>query len=563
MQGPVPVVDVVRLVLLILFLGIQRRRRPHSYVGFWFAGWIFVLLSYVVWAVGEVGPGLAHLKDAASFDFMLLGVLTFLMSQVANEQRLRKIVLVGASIGIVNVVIINVQEVVSLPRVLLVLMVLLWQGEGLYIAHVLLPRMWRRRRALIFTICVVFGAALLRYVWMTRAGNLGNFAVVEVLLCTAVLYADSEGIRSFARCAGVAGFVLWAAYYFVNIPHTDRSQVEKLLYEFRNAPKYFVAFMMILKIFEDATADQARMAEKFRELYEDFRLIYDSHPYPMWICDGVRGKFLTANAATLKAYGYGMEQLREMQMTDLESPRDEESEDIESVLGAPSEGTRIQHLYKDGRVVWVNVVAREIMYLGREARFVIARNITERLKMDWELSYRAQHDTLTGLPNRQLLADRLEQCLNACEREQRKAALFTIDVDHFKWINDTYGHLVGDECLVEIAARLKSKIRKVDTIARTGGEEFTAVVSGLSKASDAEKVAESLLRVFEAPVELAVGALGVTVSIGVAVFPDDAEDAETLRQRSDEAMYRAKRAGKNRASYAVDAGNGVGIEVKG
>ena len=139
-----------------------------------------------------------------------------------------------------------------------------------------------------------------------------------------------------------------------------------------------------------------------------------------------------------------------------------------------------------------------------------------------------------------------------CRVEDRRAAVLTIDVDHFKLINDTYGHLVGDECLKEVAARLKSKIRKVDTIARTGGEEFTAVVCGLNKATDAEKVAASLMRVFEAPVELPFGALGVTVSVGVAVYPDDATDATTLRRLSDEAMYRAKRAGRNRAAYVAE-----------
>jgi diguanylate cyclase (GGDEF)-like protein len=103
-----------------------------------------------------------------------------------------------------------------------------------------------------------------------------------------------------------------------------------------------------------------------------------------------------------------------------------------------------------------------------------------------------------------------------------------------------------------VAERLKSKIRKVDTIARTGGEEFMAVVSGLNNVLDAEKVAASLLRVFEAPMELAIGAIGVTVSIGVAVYPDDAKDAETLRRLSDEALYRAKRGGRNRAEYAFE-----------
>jgi diguanylate cyclase (GGDEF)-like protein/PAS domain S-box-containing protein len=324
------------------------------------------------------------------------------------------------------------------------------------------------------------------------------------------------------------------------------------LSQFWNFPKYFVGFSMILKVFEETADDKARMAETFRDLYEDFRLLYDTHPHPMWICDGPRGKFLTANEAASKEYGYTVAEFQGMRLSDLELPFDPEAEEVDSVLGEPAEGVRVRHRHKDGRVVWVNLVDREIVYLGQAARLLIGRNITERLKLDRELSFRAQHDVLTGLPNRQLLEERLEHCLQSCRVEDRRAAVLTIDVDHFKLINDTYGHLVGDECLKEVAARLKSKIRKVDTIARTGGEEFTAVVSGLNKASDAEKVAASLMRVFEAPVELPFGALGVTVSVGVAVYPDDATDATTLRRLSDEAMYRAKRAGRNRAAYVAE-----------
>jgi diguanylate cyclase (GGDEF)-like protein/PAS domain S-box-containing protein len=548
MQGQA--VDLVLLLLLILFFGIQQRSRPQIYYRFWFVGWIFVFLGYAVWAVREVQPDLVHLQDAACFDFLLLGVLTFLTSLVAKAHQLQKAVLAGVAIGAANVLVINMQQFGSIPRVLLVLMTLLWQGQGFYLAYVLLPRRWPRRRALILTICVVYGTALVAYAGWTSASNLDNGAVVELLLCTAVLYGGSVGRRSPAGWVGTLGFTAWAAFYLINTQVGDSSEAQKLLYEFWNFPKYFVGFSMILRIVEDTADENARMAEKFRELSEDFQMIYDTHPHPMWICDGVTGEFLLANEAALQQYGYAMEELRGMRMAELESPMDGETEDVEDVLTAPTEGTRVQHQHRDGRVVWVNIVEREIMYLGQEARFVIASNITERLKLDRELSFRAQHDALTGLPNRQLLADRLEQCLKASEREQKRAALLTIDVDHFKLINDTYGHLVGDECLKQVAARLKSKIRKVDTIARTGGEEFTAIVSGLSKAADAEKVAASLLRVFEEPLEVAIGALGVTVSIGVAVFPDDATDAQMLRQRSDEAMYRAKRAGRNRAGYA-------------
>ncbi len=550
MQGPV--VDLVLLLLLILFFGLQQRRRPQIYFRFWFGGWIFVFLSYVVWAAQGALPKLLPLQNAVCFDFLVLGVLTFLMSLVAKEHGLRKIMLCGLALGAAAMAIVDTQEFIVVPRLILALGVLLSEGLAVWIAHRLLPKRWPRRRSLILTICVVYGTALTAYALLTPAINLDSAVVVEVLLCSAVLYAGSAGRRGVAGWAGTIGFAAWAGFYLLNMRTDNPAWMQKTLYEFWNFPKYFVGFSMILKVFEDTADDKSRMAETFRDLYEDFRLLYDTHPHPMWICDAPKGRFLTANEAALREYGYSKGEFQAMRMSELELPPDPEADDVDSVLGVPAEGVRVRHRHKDGRVVWVNVVEREIVYLGQAARLVIARNITERLKLDRELSYRAQHDALTGLPNRQMLEERLEQCLQSSRAEDRHAAVLTIDVDHFKLINDTYGHLVGDECLKEVAARLKSKIRKVDTIARTGGEEFMAVVSGLSKASDAEKVAASLMRVFETPVELAFGALGVTVSIGVAVYPDDATDATTLRRLSDEAMYRAKRAGRNRAAYTSE-----------
>ncbi len=550
MQGPI--VDLVLLMLLVLFFGLQQRRRPQVYFRFWFAGWILVFFSYVVWAVQDVPETLVRVQNAICFNFLLLGVLTFIVSLVASEQGLRRIILSGLAIAGSVMIIVDTQEFLVIPRLLLVVGVLVCQGIVFYSAYTLLPQRWTRRRGMILTICVVYGAALLAYVLMTSATNLDTAAVVEALLCAAVLYSGSARRRNVSGWAGTVGFAAWAGFELLSIHTGNSPSLDKALYEFWNFPKYFVGFSMILRVFEDTADDKARMAETFRDLYEDFRLLYNTHPHPMWIRDDLKGWLLTANEAALKEYGYSMEEFQTMRMADLEVPGDTEAEEFESMLDEPTEGARVRHRHKDSRVVWVNVVEREIMYLGKKARLVIARNVTERLKLDRELSYRAQHDVLTGLPNRQLLEERLDQCLQSCRVEERRAAVLTIDVDHFKMINDTYGHLVGDECLKEVAARLKSKIRKVDTIARTGGEEFTAIVSGLSKASDAEKVAASLMRVFEAPVELAFGALGVTVSIGVAVYPDDAPDATTLRRLSDEAMYRAKRAGRNRAAYASD-----------
>ena len=167
-----------------------------------------------------------------------------------------------------------------------------------------------------------------------------------------------------------------------------------------------------------------------------------------------------------------------------------------------------------------------------------------------ERAWEAQHDELTGLPNRLLLRKRMEQTMAQCLRSNKIAALLTIDIDHFKRVNDTYGHPVGDACLRVVAARLNSKIRQVDILARTGGEEFTGMIGGLTSKADAEMVTTTLLKLFEEPLHLPDLDLPVTVSIGVALFPDDAEGADTLRKMSDEALYHAKRTGRNRIAFA-------------
>lgn len=545
MQGPV--VDVVMLLLLILFFGLQQRSRPQMYFRFWFVGWTFVFFSYFVWAMRVQTPGWEPLRYAVEFNFMLLGVLTFLLSLLAEEPGLRAKVQGGLAIGLACVLVLDAQKFVAVPKVVLVMTILLWQVTGVSVGSAVLPLRWPRTRRLVLAICVMCGSAMLVYVGLTQGRNLDNLALVEVLLCTAVLYGGSSARRSVAGGMGTLGLVGWAAFYVLNIALNDASPMHRVLLEFWSFPKYFVGFSMILRVFEDAMEEKAQLAEGFRELYEDFHTLYYSHPYPMWIYEPGTGRFLSANAAAAKSYGYTAEEFLGMTVRDLEAHC---SEGVDHLFPAIKDGRRVCHRDKAGRVTWVHATERSTVFLGQQAQFLLARDITEKVKLNRELAYRAQHDALTGLPNRQLLTERLKACLDKSELEQRRVALLTIDVDHFKWINDTYGHPVGDECLKMVASRLNSKIRKVDTIARVGGEEFVAVVSGLSQAGDAEKVAASLLSVFATPMKVSRGELRVTVSIGVAVFPDDAMEAEDLWRLSDEALYRAKHGGRNRAMHA-------------
>jgi diguanylate cyclase (GGDEF)-like protein len=161
------------------------------------------------------------------------------------------------------------------------------------------------------------------------------------------------------------------------------------------------------------------------------------------------------------------------------------------------------------------------------------------------LLHRGHHDTLTGLPNRLLFADRLKQELARAHRTGTHIALLCIDLDRFKYINDTLGHHIGDRFLQQVSVRLAARIRASDTLARTGGDEFTAVISDIRDQHDAEKLAEALIACLGDPFEVEQHTLYAAASIGIALYPQDGTDAESLHRNADRAMYRAKAGGRN------------------
>lgn len=156
----------------------------------------------------------------------------------------------------------------------------------------------------------------------------------------------------------------------------------------------------------------------------------------------------------------------------------------------------------------------------------------------------ALHDALTGLPNRRLLEDRMTNMLERAERNRSRAAILMVDLDGFKKINDTYGHAIGDEFLREVALRLGKVVRRADTLARSGGDEFAVLVSDILQPNGAQVLAQKLLKELDRPIAVRQLQLRVSGSIGMAVYPDDGETAESLCARADADMYRAKRHSK-------------------
>lgn len=200
----------------------------------------------------------------------------------------------------------------------------------------------------------------------------------------------------------------------------------------------------------------------------------------------------------------------------------------------------------------------QLWFLGRVNRFsgdgpkrivVVHENITELKRAEINIQRLAYYDTLTGLPNRLLLQDRLRQGIKRAERNRQLLALLFLDLDHFKVINDTLGHAAGDQLLRQVATRLNSHVRAYDTVARMGGDEFVLVLNQVTDTGKVSIVAKNIIEALSPPFEVSGQEVFVTTSIGIAMYPTDGTDGERLLKNADTAMYRAKERGRNAYQY--------------
>ncbi len=263
-----------------------------------------------------------------------------------------------------------------------------------------------------------------------------------------------------------------------------------------------------------------------------------------------RDQFLYTNPAFQRMTGYTHDELLRRRFVDLVV---EDAKPIVSHLTSQYEQGLEENIREELRIIdkegderWLFLTSGLIQYEGRPAGLATAFDITKRKRMEDQLRHQAFHDKLTGLPNRALFIDRLEQAIIRGNRRKRQFAVLFIDLDRFKPINDSLGHLVGDDLLREVARRLQHKLRAEDTITRLGGDEFTVLLEDLHNSENAITIAEKIQDTISKPCLIESNEVIVTASIGIAMYDASYKSAENMLRDADIAMYRAKTLGKGR-----------------
>jgi len=211
-------------------------------------------------------------------------------------------------------------------------------------------------------------------------------------------------------------------------------------------------------------------------------------------------------------------------------------------MGGPERDFRVRR--KDGSEFSADIALGPVRTPSGLQTVAVIHDITERKRLEVALEHRALHDPLTELANRTLFLDRLGQSLLSARREGKKVAVVMLDVDGFKKVNDLHGHAVGDKLLKEVAARLRMGLRATDTAARIGGDEFAWVMPQVAGRHTAQLMLRKRLQALDASFSVDKVRIEVRVSSGIAVYPDDGRDVETLMRFADSAMYSDKREGR-------------------
>ncbi len=530
------ILDIIIIGCLVLLFASTYRKRASRMVRSWTIGWVLILIHFSALLFHPASDFIQNLLVAVALvSLIACGIVFLLAASNQGEDREPHIALplIAGSTAVAFVLLQIFGSVDRLPYLILtVIGAVSWFAYAIRIRRASLPM-----RALLALATLASTAWLLWSIQYARMDIGVSALLAEMYLIVSLVY-----ISSFRRLSGGTitvsfGLLAWAAVFPVAELCAHLNLYQHISPEFWNVPKYFVAFGMMLLLLEEEIISANHASKHYRVLFE-------ANPHPMWIYNRNTLVIEGVNDAAITQYGYSRDQFLSMTLKDFAAP-------AESAI-APDELHRLatgdsieQHRKSDGSLCFVDVATHPLPGDRPDLSFSLVQDVTERQELHMRLSHQAHHDLLTGLANRALLEAKLRDTISHSQRYHRMSALLCLDLDRFKAINDTYGHGAGDACLQEVARRLKQRVRSMDIAARIGGEEFSLLLHEVVSQQAAEHVANEILASLRVPIECNGYTLEISGSIGIAIFPQDGQDAATLWRNADAAMYRAKRAGGN------------------
>jgi diguanylate cyclase (GGDEF)-like protein/PAS domain S-box-containing protein len=384
---------------------------------------------------------------------------------------------------------------------------------------------------------------MLSALWIGRVDMLVPAILAELFASAAVgFWSEFDRHRGFGVGTTCVGLLFWSALFPATVLVRHFWPGASIASEVWILPMLCTAFGMILIMLEESASAADASTKEYRRLFE-------TNPHPLLIFDVHTLEILSVNQAALDKHGYSRKEFLLLKLSDLIDPS--LAQDVLQGIAASRVKTNhaSRHVRKDGSFLPIDITAYDIVFQGRRCRFLMAIDVTEREVLHQELVQQARRDALTGLPNRLCFKEQLTEAVSKAMEKQEKLAILCLKIDRFKRVNETHGPHIGDACLTLIANLLSSHSRATDLIARTGGNEFAVVLTGLKSFVTAESFAKRLLDSLSEPLLAGGCKLHISFSIGIAVCPGDGTTVMQLWRGAESALQNAQDAGGARTIW--------------
>lgn len=534
------ITNIASLGLLVFLFTVIARRAADDRLRCWVAGWIWILI-HIGLKLWTPKTSIGQLTNVCtSIAALILAAIFFIASTMVVREGRRAGLRLGGALAFLTVL--SLTMAIAYPHVSWILAILVIAQQSMAVRLAMRPRV--NRWSALTVVGPICAASL---AWMFYGIFHGHSeSVVLALLAEMYLLAGTDfwfigwkrSLGLITTCFGLIAFGAIFPSALLIEKMWPRSSAASDLF---GISAFCVAVGMILIVLEE----DARSA---RQTTEEYRLTFDTNPHPLWIFDTETLEFLAVNQAACVKHGYTREEFNSLKLTDIL-----EKTTVPEALGQvalPASNRASRHVRKDGSEMPMDVTAHNIVFRGRPARFVLGIDVSEKEELERQVQHHSRHDVLTGLPNRVLFEEQLKGALARSIEAKEKLAILCLNLDRFKRINDTFGTHLGDECLKQVADILRAKAGPMDLVARTEGDGFALVLTGLRSGFPAEHVLMELGEIFREPLLVDETKVRLSFSAGLALCPDDGMDVSLLWRSAESALSRARAAGGGQVAWS-------------